>query len=431
MMPPASSDGRLGRSYWRLFGASGISNLGDGIFLAALPLLAARLTRNEALIAITAAAGLLPWLLFSLPVGAVIDRSDRKRIMVRTDTVRAIVVAALALVVAFGVEQIWMLWIVAFALGTCEVAFDSASQAILPAIVDEAQIHKANGWKWSLELVTNVFLGTPIGSLLFTAAVVLPFGFNAVTFVIAAVLVARIPGTFNPSTVDRHPTASMYAELRTGVRWLWRQPLLRTLALSLAITNLAFQMPLAVFVLFAQDVLGIGEAGFGLLLALMGMGGVIGGLLGDRIVARLGQAACIYVAIATWIVSMFAIALYPRPWFVALMVTLEAMATTVWNVVTVSLRQQIIPAELFGRVNGVYRWVAWGTLPLGALAGGWVAGVFGLKATYVASGLLMIGALVVLSLSVRTSSIVRALSSNRRASSLDETPVASRDPLFD
>lgn len=430
-MTTAPSGTRLGSRYWRLFTASGISNLGDGVFLAAMPLLAARLTRSEILVAITAAAGLLPWLLFSLPIGAMIDRSDRKRIMVRTDTVRAVVVGLLAVAVVLDVERIWMLWLVAFVLGTCEVYFDSASQAMLPAVVDEALIHKANGWKWSLELITNVFLGTPLGSLLFTVAIVLPFGINAVSFAIAAILVAGIRGSFDPTIVDRHPTDSMYSELRTGVRWLMRQPLLRSIALSLAITNLAFQMPLAVFVLFSQDVLGIGEQGYGLLLALMGVGGVAGGLVGDRIVGRIGQAACIYLAIVTWIVAMLAIPVYPRAWFVALMVMIEAMATTIWNVVTVSLRQQIIPADLFGRVNGVYRWVAWGTLPLGALAGGQVASTFGLKATYVVAGGLMVCALFVLLPTVRTSTIVRALSSNRRAASLDDTPVASRDPWLD
>ena len=259
----------------------------------------------------------------------------------------------------------------------------------------------------------------------------LPFGVDAVTFAIAALLVVGIPGNFSATTVDRHPTASIYAELRTGVRWLWRLPLLRAIALSLAISNLAFQMPLAVFVLFAQDVLGVGESGFGLLLGLMGVGAIIGGLIGDRVVALLGRTVCIYGALVTWTLTMLAVPLYPHAWFVAVVVTFETMATTVWNVVTVSLRQQIIPAELFGRVNGVYRWVAWGTLPIGAIAGGQVSAVFGLKAVYVASAMLMVLALAVLVRDVRTSTIVQALAGNREASSQDDTPVARRDPLFD
>ena len=422
---------RLTRDYWRLFAASGISNLGDGIFLAALPLLAARLTRSEIEIALTAAFNVLPWLLFALPVGAIIDRADRRRVMVQTDVVRAGVVGALTVVVALGHTEVWMLWILAFVLGTAEVFFDSASQAMLPAVVPPPLLAKANGRKWSLELAANTFVGTPLGSVLFVVAIALPFGIDAFTFALAALLVAGIRGSFNASVVDRHPSASMYSEMRTGMRWLWRQPLLRSIALSLALTNLAFQMPLAVFVLFAQDVLGVGETGYGLLLALMGVGAIVGGLLGDRIVARLGQTVCIYGSITTWIVTMLAVPLYPHAWFVAVAVTIEAMATTVWNVVTVSLRQQIIPPELFGRVNGVYRWVAWGTLPLGAIAGGQLAAGFGLKAPYVGAGVLMAVALLTLVPTVRTSTIVQALSTNRWAASQDDTPVAGRDPLFD
>ncbi|MBI5089215.1 MAG: MFS transporter, partial [Actinobacteria bacterium] len=271
---------RLSSSYWRLWSASGISNLGDGVFLVALPLLAARLTRDSVSISLVAAAAALPWLVLSLPIGALIDRADRKRIMVSADTVRAIVVGVLAVLVAFDVAQIWMLWVVAIVLGTAEVFFDNASQAILPAIVPAGLLEKANGRRYAVELAANTFVGTPLGSVLFAAALFLPFGVDAATFAIAAALVLPIRGNFNPNTVPRQQSASMYAEMRTGMRWLWRNPLLRTIAISLGLSNLAFQMPQAVFVLFAQDELGVGETGFGLLLAVMGIGAVLGGILG-------------------------------------------------------------------------------------------------------------------------------------------------------
>lgn len=426
-MTPTAPAPRLSSGYWRLLTASGISNLGDGLVLAALPLLAAQITRSEVLISITAASALLPWLLFALPVGAVIDRVDRRRIMVRTDAVRAVLMTAITVVVLFDAQQIWMLWLLAFSLGTAEVFFDSASQAMLPAVVDERLLPKANGWKWSLEVVTNTFLGTPLGAVLFAVAVAVPFGINAASFVVAAVLVAGIRGSFASRPVEPRRPRSMTGDLRVGIEWLWRQRVLRSLALSLAITNLAFQMPLAVFVLFAQDELGIDERSYGLLLALMGFGAVVGGLLGDRIVARLGPTTCIYLAIVVWIGAMLAIAAHPRAWLVALMVTVAGMATTVWNVVTVSLRQQMVPKHLFGRVNGVYRWLAWGTLPLGALAGGQVAHFFGLRATYVVAAALMVIALAVLVRDVRTTTIVRALVANRRSPGLDDTPVAPAD----
>lgn len=425
------ADQRLPPAYWRLWSASGISNLGDGVFLVALPLLAARLTRDEVAISVVAAAAALPWLVMSLPIGALIDRSDRKHIMVSADTVRALIVGALAVLVAIDQVEIWMLWVVAVVLGTAEVFFDNASQAIVPAIVPSRLLEKANGRRYAVELAANTFIGTPIGSVLFAAALFLPFGVDAATFAIAAALVLPIRGNFNPNKTPRHESASMYAEIRTGMRWLWRQPLLRTVAISLGLSNLAFQMPQAVFVLFAQDELGVGERGFGLLLGIMGVGAVLGGLLGDRIVARLGQAASIYTALVTWVLTLLAVGAFPVAWFVALAVAIESMAATVWNVVMVSLRQQIIPAHLFGRVNSVYRWFGWGTLPIGSLLGGQVAHLYGLRATYFAGAVVMLLALLVAMRKVNTASIVRALSDNRVSLGTDATPVVvPRDELF-
>lgn len=430
-MTSAPSGQRLPSAYWRLLTASGISNLGDGIFIVALPLLAARLSDDAIGVSLVAAAAVMPWLVFSLPIGAIIDRYDRKQIMVVTDSARAVMVGLLAVVVAFDAVEIWMLWLLALGLGTAEVFFDSASQAMLPAVVPAPLLEKANGRKYSVDLTTNTFLGAPLGSLLFAVSVALPFGIDAASFVIAVILVIGVRGTYNPNTAPRHETASLYAEMRTGMRWLWKQPLLRSIALSLALSNLAFQMPQAVFVLFAREELGVGEKGFGFLLAVMGFGAIVGGLVGDRIVNRFGQTQCIYGAICTWVVTLVAVPLYPEVWFVALAVAVEALAATVWNVVTISLRQQAIPDQLFGRVNGVYRWLAWGTLPIGSVIGGQVAYHLGLRANYVVAAGVMVVAVLVLVRHVNTAGIVRALSANRVATSLDDTPVARRDPLFD
>ena len=430
-MTSTSTGQRLPSAYWRLLTASGISNLGDGIFLVALPLLAARLSDGAVGVSLVAAAAVMPWLVFSLPIGAIIDRYDRRRIMVVTDTVRAVMVGLLALAVAFDMIEIWMLWVLALGLGTAEVFFDSASQAMLPAVVPGPLLEKATGRKYSVDLTTNTFVGAPIGSLLFAASVALPFGIDAATFVIAVVLVLGVRGQFNPNTAPRHESASLYAEMRTGMRWLWKQPLLRSIALSLALSNLAFQMPQAVFVLFAQEELDVGETGFGFLLAVMGAGAILGGLVGDRIVNRFGQTQCIYGAICTWVVTLLAVPIYPQAWFVALAVAIESLAATVWNVVTISLRQQAIPDQLFGRVNGVYRWLAWGTLPIGAVIGGQVAAHVGLRANYFVAAGVMVMAVLALVRQVNTAGIVQALTANRVAANLDDTPVARRDPLFD
>jgi predicted MFS family arabinose efflux permease len=400
---------RLGRDYQRLFLSSTISNLGDGMFLVALPLLAARLTRDEVEVSLVTASMALPWLVLSIPVGTLIDRADRKRVLIIADLFRAVVVAGLAIAAATGEAQIWMLWIAALALGTAEVFFDNASQALVPSVVAPELLEKANGRRTAGEIVANTFVGTPIGTLLFATAVWIPFGVDAATFVVAVVLLVPIRGTFRPRGSDTAPrTTSLRQETKEGIRWLWRHPLLRTMAICLGLSNLGFHMAQAVFVLFAQERLGISERGYGLLLGVMGIGAIAGALLGGRISARLGQSFAIVAVLGTWVVTMAGTGLILVTWFVVLMAFLESMAATVWNVVTVSLRQQIVPPELFGRVNSVYRWFGWGTLPIGAVIGGQVAHHFGLRAPYLVGAGSVLLALLVAIPNIRPAAIAAA-----------------------
>lgn len=408
----------LPSAYWRLWTASTVSNLGDGVFLVALPLLAARLTRSEVSISIVAAAASLPWLILSLPIGTLIDRSDRKRVLVVADTVRAILIALLAIAAATDRAEIWMLWIVALGLGVSEVFFDNASQALVPSIVPPHQLAKANGRRFAAEMAANTFIGTPIGSLLFATAVWLPFGVDAATFAFSVMMVLPIRGSFRATAAATGSgatdlaapgTATLVQETREGMRWLWSHPLLRSLALSLGLSNLGFQVAQAVFVLFAQERLGIGERAFGLLLGVMGVGAVLGALLGERIALRFGTAGAIYLALGTWVCTLALTGAFPVAWFVALMAAIESLAATAWNVVTVSLRQEIVPPELFGRVNSVYRWFGWGTLPIGSLIGGQIAYAFGLRAPYFVGAAFALAAVVVSLRHVSQRSITAAI----------------------
>ena len=432
-MSSAATRDRLPPAYWRLWSASTISNLGDGVFLVALPLLAARLTRSEISISLVAVATSLPWLILSLPIGALIDRSDRKRVLMVADTVRALVIAALAVLAATDRAEIWMLWVVALVLGVAEVFFDNASQALTPAIVPAQQLQRANGLRYAAEITANTFIGTPIGSLLFAGAVWLPFGIDAASYVLAVLLILPIRGQFNP-TADhpRDESASLYAEIRTGMRWLWRFPLMRTLAISLGLSNLGFMVAQALFVLYAQDELGIGEKGFGFLLAFMGAGAIVGGLLGDRIVGRVGPSMAIKGSLALWVITLLIPGLFPITVLVALAAALESMAASVWNVVTVSLRQQIIPAELFGRVNSVYRWFGWGTIPIGAMIGGLVAREWGLRSVYFVGAGVVLLALILANRHVNPATIAAAMPADPSERTADPTPLSlEREEFLD
>jgi MFS family permease len=386
----SGSGTRLPGSYWRQLSASAISNLGDGMTLAAMPLLALTLTDDARLIAAVSMASFLPWLFLSLPAGVFIDRHDRRHVMIAANVLRGLLYAGIAVSAATGTLVMWLLLLVLLAVGICEVLFDNAAQAFLPAIVPAALLPKANGRLYAAEVVTNTFLGLPFGSWLFVLAIGIPFGVNAATFLVAALLVLtiRVPRQrLSTDTVDEGAdTPSYWTDLVEGLRWLWAHRFLRSLALLLGATNLGAQVGIAIFVKFAADELGVGPRGYGLLLAAMSLGAILGGLVGDRIAKRLGTSVALIGSYLVFGLTEFVIFALPLIAVVTAVSILQALASTLWNVVTVSLRQQLIPSELFGRVNSVYRWLGWGTIPIGAMIGGLVAYNVSIRAPFFVGG---------------------------------------------
>lgn len=393
---------RLTSAYWRLWTAGTVSNLGDGVDLAALPLLAATLTRDPKLVAGMGVAFTLPWLLFALPAGAIVDRLDRRRVMYRVNLIRTLLVGGIALTVATDVANIWMLYAIALAMGVCETLFDNAAQAMLPAIVEPSLLEVANGRQYAAEIVANTFVGPPLGGLLFATAAAVPFLIDSGSFLISAVLIATLAGSFRPAPApgvalgpDGRPARrSLRAEIAEGVRWLRGHQLLRTLALLLGALNFASWLGMATAVLFAQQILGLDDRGFGLLLAGMAVGGVFGGVFGARIAAALGPGTALVVSLAAIGFSEAAVGLVSNAFAVAALFWVSGLFVPVWNIITVSLRQQIVPDHLLGRVNSAYRFLGWGTQPFGAIVGGLLASAFGLRVPWLVGGLVTAVALV-------------------------------------
>ena len=404
--------GRLGGAYWRLWTASTISNLGDGMFLVALPLLAARTTSSSLQISLVAAFSMLPWLIVSLHAGAIVDRSDKRRLLITVDTFRGLLMAVLALVVAADALQIWMLWGLALCLGVAEVFFDNAAQAILPAVVGPDLLEKANGRRYSAEITANIFLGTPLGGALFAVAVWLPFGADAVSYLAAVILVIPLRGVFKvPAEPGEQPT-TLSEDVAVGFRWLWSSTIMRGMALALALTNLGLGMTPGLFILYVRDELHIGDRWYGLMLGIMATGGILAGLIGDRIIARLGKVRALYATAIGWMVIMATIGLVPRLVPVMIAETLGVFAVTLWNIGTVSLRQQIVPSGLFGRVNSVYRWFAWGSMPIGAVIGGFIAQASNQRMPYIGAAICIGLGVAVMSRTVTSTTLREAGGSN-------------------
>lgn len=243
---------------------------------------------------------------------------------------------------------------------------DNAAQTVLPAIVPKDRLETANGRLWSVELIAGQFLGPPVAGFLMAAAVMLPFGVNAVAYGGAAVLVSLV------AIPDRtmRPREGFLREARTGLAWMAGHRLIRSLAVILGLLNAASMAALTFLVFFAREILGLDSTGYGLLMTATAAGGVTGSLLGPRLVARFGGTACVIAALALMAGSHLVVWQAQSVSVVACALFIEFGAGMLWNVVTVSYRQRAIPDDLLGRVNSVYRFFGWGMMPLGALAGG-------------------------------------------------------------
>lgn len=388
---------RLPSNYWRQFVASGVSNIGDGMVHAAAPLLTLSLTSDERLIAGVSFSSMIPWLVLSLPAGVYIDRFDRRKLMVVANIIRAILFGIIAISAAVGSLSIWTFMVILIGVGCCEVIFDMSAQAFLPQIVPERLLEKANGRLSSLELITNTFIGLPLGAWAFVVAVGVPFGVDAASFALAAVLVAsiRLPKKDAPDASTNIQQPTFLADLKEGLAWLWNNRLIRTLAIMLGITNMTAMFGDAIFVKYAAEELGVTGRAYGFLLALTAIGSILGGLLGDRIAKKLGVAQSI---IYSYFVFGFVGIIYfffPYVWAIAIAASLMGLAGTTWNVVTVSLRQRVIPSELFGRVNSVYRFIGTGSIGIGALIGGQIAYATNLRMPFIVAAVICISALAI------------------------------------
>jgi MFS family permease len=287
----------LGGRYWKLWTASAVSNLGDGVTMVAGPLLAASLTRDPVLVAGLAFAQRVPWLIFSLLSGALVDRLDRRLTMGVADALRAALIGVLGVAVLLGWANLPLMYVVFFLVGALETLFDNASQAILPAVVKRDQLEKANGRLFAAQLVTNQFAGPPLGGFLFATAAAVPFLLDAGTFAAAAALVFALGGSFRPRRPEGAPKTTLMQEIGEGLRWLWGHRLIRTLAVMLGMLNMMFAATDAIFVLYAQEVLGLGSVGFGVLMTSGAVGGLAGSLVADRVISWLGSGRALHAVI--------------------------------------------------------------------------------------------------------------------------------------
>ncbi|MDO0933570.1 MFS transporter [Streptomyces sp. DG2A-72] len=369
---------RLGGRFWRLWWANAVNSVGDGVFAAAMPLLAVTVTKDPQQISLISAASYLPWLLVSLPAGAIVDRYDRATLMWRFQAFQAVVVIAVAVATAADKVSIPALAVAGFLLGSAQVVITNAAQSVLPQVVPAERLQRANGNQYMVQTVGATSLGPPLGSMLFALTAALPFVVDAGSFVLSAILLASLPRALVHIT-RRAPMRTQVAE---GLRWLSRHKLLRTLAILLGVNSFCNRLGLATLVLFATQTLHLSNRDYGLVLVGEGVGSLIGGLASVWIARRVGSVRAFVLALAGNVAVYVGMGLAPNGASLAVMLALCGFMITLSSVVTVSLRQQIIPGQLLGRVNSVFRMLGWGLMPLGALVGGFMAQEWGLRAPF-------------------------------------------------
>ncbi|WP_063784098.1 MFS transporter [Streptomyces sp. SBT349] len=404
--PPGAAPG-LGRNFWLLWSGWSVSSLGNGITLAALPLLAASLTDSPLRIALVSAASTLPWTLLALIGGALADRWDRRAALWICDAVRFGLLALLAVLVMCDAITIPLLMVTGFLITSVDTVFDSARQSIMPMLLsrDPERLRTANSRLTSANIVALRFLGPPLGGLLHSIRAAVPFIVDAASFLVSSVLLRRLRGEFTAHRPEGR--RSMRREIAEGVRWLAGHRTLLTVTLLTGARNLIALAQTAILVLFAKEILGVTGAGFGLLLACGAAGSLLATLTATSLSRRLGTAGAIHLSMALATASGLIVGLTGITAVVGVALAVSGFSVVMWNITTVSLRQTLVPDGLAGRVNGAHRLVTFGVMPLGALGGGVFTDLLGLRAPFLYGGLLML-LLTLLALPLLGQATVRA-----------------------
>lgn len=380
----------LGRDFGKLWTAAAFSNLADGLGRTAVPLIATTLTRDPLAISVIAALAFVPWLVFGLPAGMIVDRFDRRIVMAVANVLRAGVALTLAALTVGGGLTIWWLFLGVLIFGLGETLFDNATNAAIPGVVGRHQLDRANGWMQAAQITIDSFIATPIAGILFAVSLALPLWLGALGYIVPVALALLLPlsaaraargiGVGAAESGDLVPAAMPVAvpapaarvSTRAALAFLWRHRYLRAMVVFTSVIGSALSFSQAVIILFFLDTMGVPAAAIGFVTAGIGVGALGGSLLAPRLVERFGRGPVMFGAVLASGVTLLATGVSPNVWTAVASFALSACSIAIWNVPWGSLRQQIVPPEMFGRVLGVIRTLKWGLFPIATVVGGWV-----------------------------------------------------------
>lgn len=399
-----------------------ISSLGDGMAVVAFSLLALKLTSDALLIAGVAIASRLPWMTVALPAGAIVDRVNRRRLVIAVELTRAGILAVLSIGALLHVLNLPELYLGAFLIGSGETVVSAVSRAAVPLIVDADGVPAANGNISAAQTFGLSFAGPALGGVAFSVAAAIPFASDAVSYFASAALLRRaIPLTQHPVKTS---VTQLRADIRSGIRYFLATPLLRVIAGLVGSFAFCQAIVLAVLVIYATKVVGVGQVGYGVILSIAAVGDVAASLLARRVHARFGPFVTIIGAGSVAAVGYLCLGSTSHRVVAVLALALEAAATAVGNVASLSLRHRTIPTETFGIVNNSIAMCIAGVIPLGALVGGVLASAYGTRTTFIVAGSLQLVMTAILALPLRS----QVMSSPRLTNSVAEGTVTGQTP---
>ncbi|WP_438828794.1 MFS transporter [Streptomyces klenkii] len=371
-----------------------ITNLADGVTKIALPLLATRASGSPAQVSAVSLTLSLPWLLAALHVGVLVDRADRRRLLWAANGLRLLALGALIPVAADGGITIPVLCAAGAVLGVAEVIALTAASALIPALTPPEGRERANAWIAGAETVCNEFCGPFVGGLLLTAGTGLALGVTWVSYLAAAFVLILLVGRFRaarPATATATATAtetqaqapeSVNQQIAGGLRYLWRNVLLRTMALILTVLCACWGAWLALMPLFATDVMDVTPREYGAILSALGIGGLVGALTVTRVNRLFGRRWVMFADLVGTFAMMAVPALTTSVWAVAAAAFAGGMGGTLWTVNSRTIAQHLVPDGMLGRYNAVSRLFSWGAMPIGAGLMGLLAEWLGLRLAF-------------------------------------------------
>ena len=368
----------LGATFNKLWTATLAGHLADGLFKTAVPLLAATLTRDPVIISALAAVAMLPWLFFAIPIGSLVDRVDRRKAMGLANSVRFAAAAVLTLTIVAGVVNIPILYAIAFVIGAADVLYDTTAQALLPQMLKPELLERGNSRLQIGATMVGEMVGSPLSGILYAVAIGLPFISGTLGVLLAAILVALIPGSYKriaDLTDEGAPATktSLLADMKFGIRYLYEDKNLLKLVLFTTTVGFWFSATGSTMVLFMLHDLHVPASLFGFVFLSGAVGNIIGGFVAPKLSSKFGRMNTMALAIFFSGFVLTVGGFSPNVWvWIALAVT-GGIAMAQWNILLMSTYHQIIPNELFGRIHGTRRTLVWGLMPIGSMVGGLLA----------------------------------------------------------